>query len=127
MPPVSNSTTVQETTAEVGLFLRRFFPGKRSDLKPGAKIFVAAAAKQPDGTFLAPGIRVGKVTLRHRCRRRSARHQLNALGNFTIADVALGGPFLVDTSECGALARCHGGTACVLSAHSCTAALKWIP
>ncbi len=37
-----------------------FVPGGRSDLKPGAKIFVAGAAKQPDGTFLAPGIRVGK-------------------------------------------------------------------
>lgn len=37
-----------------------FVPGDRSDLKPGAKIFAVAATKQPDGTFLAPRISVGK-------------------------------------------------------------------
>lgn len=34
-------------------------PATVSDLKPGAKIMVAAGAKQPDGTVLAPRINVG--------------------------------------------------------------------
>ncbi len=36
-----------------------FAPGSAADLKPGAKIFVVAAKKLPDGTLQAPGITVG--------------------------------------------------------------------
>ncbi len=35
-------------------------PGDKSELKPGAKIFIAAAKKQADGTLLAPRINYGK-------------------------------------------------------------------
>jgi hypothetical protein len=34
--------------------------GSPSDLKPGAKIFIAAATKRPDGTLEAPRVNVGK-------------------------------------------------------------------
>jgi hypothetical protein len=37
-----------------------FAPGDKSELKPGAAIFVAAAKQQPDGTLLAPRIGVGR-------------------------------------------------------------------
>jgi hypothetical protein len=36
-----------------------FVPGTVAELTPGAKIFVAAGTKQPDGTILAPRINVG--------------------------------------------------------------------
>ena len=36
-------------------------PGDRSELKPGTKIFIAAAKKQPDGTLQAARINYGKV------------------------------------------------------------------
>ena len=36
-----------------------YVPATAADLKPGAKIMVAAGAKQPDGTVLAPRINVG--------------------------------------------------------------------
>jgi hypothetical protein len=35
-------------------------PGERTDLKPGAKIFIVAAKKQADGTLLAPRVNIGK-------------------------------------------------------------------
>jgi hypothetical protein len=34
--------------------------GERDDLKPGTKVFVGAAKKQPDGTLLTPRITYGK-------------------------------------------------------------------
>ncbi len=37
-----------------------FAPAQMSDLKPGAKIFVVAAKKLPDGTLEAPAIVVGR-------------------------------------------------------------------
>jgi hypothetical protein len=37
-----------------------FVDGDRSDLKPGTKIFVAAAKKQADGTVLTPRVTYGK-------------------------------------------------------------------
>jgi hypothetical protein len=37
-----------------------YMPGDRSELKPGAKIFIAAARKQPDGTLVAPRVNVGR-------------------------------------------------------------------
>jgi Domain of unknown function (DUF5666) len=35
-------------------------PGDKNELRPGTKVFVAAAKKQPDGTLLAPRINYGK-------------------------------------------------------------------
>jgi len=37
-----------------------YMPGDRAELQPGAKIFVAAARKQPDGTVQAPRINYGR-------------------------------------------------------------------
>jgi len=37
-----------------------FVPGERSELKPGAAIFIAAARPQPDGTLQAARIAVGR-------------------------------------------------------------------
>jgi hypothetical protein len=38
----------------------QFVPGSAADLKPGAKMFIVAAKKMPDGSFEAPGINVGR-------------------------------------------------------------------
>jgi outer membrane lipoprotein SlyB len=40
--------------------IARYTPGSASDLKIGAKVFVAAAQKQPDGSLSAPNIAVGR-------------------------------------------------------------------
>ena len=37
-----------------------FVPGEKSELKPGASIFISAATKQPDGTLQTPRINVGR-------------------------------------------------------------------
>jgi hypothetical protein len=37
-----------------------YVPGERAELKPGAKIFIANAARQPDGTLQAARIAVGR-------------------------------------------------------------------
>jgi hypothetical protein len=37
-----------------------YMPGERSELKPGAAIFIAAATKQPDGTLTTPRVNVGR-------------------------------------------------------------------
>ena len=37
-----------------------YLPSDKGELKPGVKVFVSAAAKQPDGTLLAPRINYGK-------------------------------------------------------------------
>jgi hypothetical protein len=37
-----------------------YAPGDQGDLKPGAKIFIIAAQKQPDGSLVAPAINVGR-------------------------------------------------------------------
>ena len=37
-----------------------YLPGDKSELKPGAKIFIAGAAKQPDGSLVAARIGVGR-------------------------------------------------------------------
>jgi hypothetical protein len=37
-----------------------YVPGDRADLKPGAKIFIVAAQKQPDGTLSAARVSVGR-------------------------------------------------------------------
>jgi hypothetical protein len=37
-----------------------YVPGDKSELKPGAKIFIAAAEKKADGTLEAPAVNVGR-------------------------------------------------------------------
>jgi Domain of unknown function (DUF5666) len=37
-----------------------YLSGDKTELKPGAKIFIAAATKQPDGTLQAPRVNVGR-------------------------------------------------------------------
>jgi hypothetical protein len=37
-----------------------YTPGNKDDIKPGAQVIIIAATKQPDGTFVAPGINVGR-------------------------------------------------------------------
>jgi hypothetical protein len=37
-----------------------YVPGSVGDLKPGAKIFIVAAVRQPDGSFTAARVNVGK-------------------------------------------------------------------
>ena len=37
-----------------------YVPADKSELKPGAKIFIAAATKQPDGTLQTPRVNVGR-------------------------------------------------------------------
>jgi hypothetical protein len=43
-----------------GIPIVKYAPGEVSDLKPGAKIFVGAAKKMPDGTLEAARINVGR-------------------------------------------------------------------
>lgn len=38
----------------------RYAPGDRAELKPGAKIFIAGAARQPDGSLQAANVSVGR-------------------------------------------------------------------
>jgi len=37
-----------------------YAPGNKDEIKPGAQIIIMAATKQPDGTFQAPAINVGR-------------------------------------------------------------------
>jgi hypothetical protein len=37
----------------------KYVPGNKDELKPGAKIFIIAAVKQPDGTLETPNVSVG--------------------------------------------------------------------
>jgi hypothetical protein len=37
-----------------------YVPGEKSELKPGASIFISAAVKQPDGSLQAPRVNVGR-------------------------------------------------------------------
>jgi hypothetical protein len=43
-----------------GIPIARYVPGTAEDLKVGAKIFVGGAAKQADGSLLAPNVAVGR-------------------------------------------------------------------
>ena len=43
-----------------GIPIAKYVPGSAEDLKVGAKVFVGAAAKQADGSLLAPNIAVGR-------------------------------------------------------------------
>ena len=49
-----------EVLVPPGIPIARYVPGSAADLKVGAKIFVAAAAKQADGTLVAPNVAVGR-------------------------------------------------------------------
>ncbi len=40
-----------------------YVPGDKSELKPGARIFIAGAAKQPDGSLVAARVGVGRDSL----------------------------------------------------------------
>ena len=46
-------------TVPANVIVVTYSPATMADLKPGAKIMVAAGAKQPDGTVMAPRINVG--------------------------------------------------------------------
>jgi hypothetical protein len=37
-----------------------YVPGEKSELKPGAPVFISAATRQPDGTLQSPRINVGR-------------------------------------------------------------------
>jgi len=43
-----------------GIPIAKYTPGDAADLKVGAKVFVAAAKKEADGTLIAPNIAVGR-------------------------------------------------------------------
>ena len=43
-----------------GTVIAKYLPGTAADLKVGAKIFVAAAKKEADGTLTAPNVAVGR-------------------------------------------------------------------
>lgn len=43
-----------------GIPIAKYVPGSAADLKVGAKVFVAAARKEADGTLTAPNIAVGR-------------------------------------------------------------------
>lgn len=44
-----------------GIPIAKYAPGSAADLKVGAKVFVAAAKKEADGTLTAPNIAVGRT------------------------------------------------------------------
>jgi hypothetical protein len=44
-----------------GTIIAKYAPGSAADLKVGAKVFVAAAKKGPDGSLTAPNIAVGRT------------------------------------------------------------------
>jgi hypothetical protein len=50
----------KKVTVPAGTPIARYTPGSAADLKVGAKIFIAAAQKQPDGSLSAPNIAVGR-------------------------------------------------------------------
>jgi hypothetical protein len=50
----------KKVTVPDGTPIARYTPGSAADLKVGAKIFIGAAQKQPDGSLSAPNIAVGR-------------------------------------------------------------------
>jgi hypothetical protein len=62
-----------------------YVPGDKSEIKPGTKVFIAAAKKQPDGSLQTPRINYGKDGSRRRC---EARHRLCSGVNPTDARVS---------------------------------------
>jgi hypothetical protein len=51
----------KKVTVPPGTPIARYAPGSAADLKVGAKVFVAAAKKEADGTLTAPNIAVGRT------------------------------------------------------------------
>ena len=50
----------KKVIAPPGIPVARYTPGSAADLKVGAKVFVAAAKKEADGSLTAPNIAVGR-------------------------------------------------------------------
>jgi hypothetical protein len=50
----------KKVTVPPGIVIARYVPGSAADLKVGAKVFVAGAKKEADGTLTAPNIAVGR-------------------------------------------------------------------
>ena len=50
----------KKVIAPPGIIIAKYVPGSATDLKVGAKVFVAAAKKETDGTLTAPNIAVGR-------------------------------------------------------------------
>jgi hypothetical protein len=50
----------KKVTVPPGIPIARYEPGSAADLKVGAKVFVAAARKEADGSLTAPNIAVGR-------------------------------------------------------------------
>lgn len=50
----------KKVVAPPGIPIAKYVPGSAADLKVGAKVFVAAAKKEADGTLTAPNIAVGR-------------------------------------------------------------------
>jgi hypothetical protein len=50
----------KKVIAPPGIPIAKYVPGGVDDLKVGAKVFVAAAKKEADGTLIAPNIAVGR-------------------------------------------------------------------
>lgn len=51
----------KKVIAPPGIPIAKYVPGSAGDLKVGAKVFVAAAKKEADGTLTAPNIAVGRT------------------------------------------------------------------
>jgi hypothetical protein len=50
----------KKVVVPAGIPIAKYAPGSAADLKVGAKVFVAAAKKEADGTLTAPNIAVGR-------------------------------------------------------------------
>ena len=51
---------MRKVIVPIGTPIARYTPGSAEDHKVGAKIFIGAAQKQPDGSLSAPNIAVGR-------------------------------------------------------------------
>ena len=51
----------KKVTVPPGTIIAKYAPGSAADLKVGAKVFVAAAKKEADGSLTAPNIAVGRT------------------------------------------------------------------
>ena len=58
MPAFAICASCGDFTPETPIVI--YVPGDKSELKPGAPIFIAAAKKQPDGTLETPRVNVGR-------------------------------------------------------------------
>jgi hypothetical protein len=51
----------KKVTVPPGTIIAKYVPGSAADLKVGAKVFVAAAKKEADGSLTAPNVAVGRT------------------------------------------------------------------